>query len=141
MSLLSAGLYVHRGLLNLQWKGDMNTAIQLLEKAIEVDEKCEFAFETLGTVEVQRGTRLTFAHHKLKVTLTHFRKPRSSHQPFREGFEARQIRDGIDSHFQLERRRSGSVECHQQDGTVAGFVDGQYARLQLNCSIHLLTYH
>jgi len=51
----NAGLYVHRGLLNLQWKGDMNTAMKMLEKAIEVDEKCEFAYETLGTVEVQRG--------------------------------------------------------------------------------------
>lgn len=50
-----AGLYVHRGLLNLQWKGDMNSAMKMLEKAIEVDDKCEFAYETLGTVEVQRG--------------------------------------------------------------------------------------
>ena len=50
-----AGLYVHRGLLNLQWKGDINAALLLLEKAIEVDDKCEFAYETLGTVEVQRG--------------------------------------------------------------------------------------
>lgn len=51
----NAGLYVHRGLLTLQWKGDMNTAFKMLEKAIEVDDKCEFAYETLGTVEVQRG--------------------------------------------------------------------------------------
>lgn len=53
-----AGLYVHRGLLLLQWKGDINEALKLLEKAIEVDDKCEFAYETLGTVEVQRGDRL-----------------------------------------------------------------------------------
>jgi len=26
-----------------------------LEKALEVDPKCEFAYETLGTVEVQSG--------------------------------------------------------------------------------------
>lgn len=51
----NAGLYVHRGLLLLQWRGDINEALKLLEKAIEVDEKCEFAYETLGTVEVQRG--------------------------------------------------------------------------------------
>ncbi|CRK86326.1 CLUMA_CG000014, isoform A [Clunio marinus] len=51
----NAGLYVHRGLLNLQWKGNMNEALKMLEKAIEVDDKCEFAYETLGTVEVQRG--------------------------------------------------------------------------------------
>jgi tetratricopeptide (TPR) repeat protein len=52
-----AGLYVHRGLLLLQWKGDINEALKLLEKAVEVDDKCEFAYETLGTVEVQRGMR------------------------------------------------------------------------------------
>lgn len=33
----------------------MNNAFKMLEKAIEVDDKCEFAYETLGTVEVQRG--------------------------------------------------------------------------------------
>ena len=49
---------MHRGLLLLQWKGDINEALKLLEKAIEVDDKCEFAYETLGTVEVQRGKRL-----------------------------------------------------------------------------------
>lgn len=51
----NAGLFVHRGLLNLQWKGDINAAMKMLEKAIEIDDKCEFAYETLGTVEVQRG--------------------------------------------------------------------------------------
>ena len=30
-------------------------AIEYMEKAIAIDEKCEFAYETLGTVEVQRG--------------------------------------------------------------------------------------
>ena len=55
----NAGLYVHRGLLLLQWKGDINEALKLLEKAIEVDDKCEFAYETLGTVEVQRGELLS----------------------------------------------------------------------------------
>lgn len=54
--MFSAGLFVHRGLLNLQWKGDINAAMKMLEKAIEIDDKCEFAYETLGTVEVQRGT-------------------------------------------------------------------------------------
>lgn len=52
---ISAGLYVHRGLLILQWKGDIGSALKMLEKAVEVDDKCEFAYETLGTVEVQRG--------------------------------------------------------------------------------------
>ena len=50
---------MHRGLLLLQWKGDINEALKLLEKAIEVDDKCEFAYETLGTVEVQRGKKFS----------------------------------------------------------------------------------
>lgn len=50
-----ASLYVHRGLLHLQWNGDIKKALELLNKAIEVDDKCELAYETLGTIEVQRG--------------------------------------------------------------------------------------
>lgn len=50
-----ASVYVHRGLLHLQWNGDIQKALQLLDKAIEVDEKCELAYETLGTIQVQRG--------------------------------------------------------------------------------------
>ena len=33
----------------------MVTATEYIEKAIAIDDKCEFAYETLGTVEVQRG--------------------------------------------------------------------------------------
>lgn len=50
----NATLQVHRGLLLLQWKGDIDKAVELMRKAIKLDEKCEFAYETLGTVEVQR---------------------------------------------------------------------------------------
>lgn len=50
-----ATLYVHRGLLYLQWNGDIQKALGYLNKAIEVDEKCELAYETLGTIQVQRG--------------------------------------------------------------------------------------
>lgn len=50
-----ASLYVHRGLLHLQWNGDIKKSLELLNKAIEVDDKCELAYETLGTIEVQRG--------------------------------------------------------------------------------------
>lgn len=74
---ISAGLYVHRGLLKLQWKGDINAALLLLEKAIEVDDKCEFAYETLGTVEVQRGDFkfLSFSFNFLTNYLFLPRKP------------------------------------------------------------------
>lgn len=50
-----ASLYVHRGLLYLQWNGDIKKALEYLNKAIEVDPKCELAYETLGTIQVQRG--------------------------------------------------------------------------------------
>jgi len=51
----SANLLVHRGLVALQWKGDVTKAVNLIQEALELDEKCEFAYETLGTIEVQRG--------------------------------------------------------------------------------------
>ncbi|KAF2892007.1 hypothetical protein ILUMI_14166 [Ignelater luminosus] len=51
----NATILVHRGLLQLQWKGNIEQAVELMKDAIKLDEKCEFAYETLGTVEVQRG--------------------------------------------------------------------------------------
>ena len=51
----NANLLVHRGLVALQAKGDISKAVELITKALEIDEKCEFAYETLGTIEVQRG--------------------------------------------------------------------------------------
>lgn len=51
----NATAYVHRGLLQLQWEGDVTLATKLIEEAIKLDPKCEFAYETLGTIEVQRG--------------------------------------------------------------------------------------
>lgn len=51
----NAALYVHRGLLYLQWNGEIDKALEYLNKAIEVDDKCELAYETLGTIQVQRG--------------------------------------------------------------------------------------
>uniref|UniRef100_A0A1A9Z8Q3 Mitochondrial import receptor subunit TOM70 n=1 Tax=Glossina pallidipes TaxID=7398 RepID=A0A1A9Z8Q3_GLOPL len=51
----NASLLVHRGIMMLQWKGDIDKAISLMQQAIDVDDKCELAYETLGTVEVQRA--------------------------------------------------------------------------------------
>ncbi|KAG8187871.1 hypothetical protein JTE90_002416 [Oedothorax gibbosus] len=48
-------VYVHRGILALQWKEDVATALEHLNKAIEMDEKCQFGYETLGSIEIQRG--------------------------------------------------------------------------------------
>jgi len=51
----NANLLVHRGLLKLQSSGDVEGSVKLMQTALELDEKCEFAYETLGTIEVQRG--------------------------------------------------------------------------------------
>lgn len=48
-------LLVHQAIMMLQWRGDIDAAVTLLNRAIEVDPKCELAYETLGTVEVQRA--------------------------------------------------------------------------------------
>jgi len=51
----NATLRVHRGLLYLQWKGDIDAAIKFINEGIQVDDRCSFCYETLGTIEVQRG--------------------------------------------------------------------------------------
>ena len=51
----NANLMVYRALLYLQQTGGVNTAIESMNKAVKVDDKCEFAFETLGQIEIQRG--------------------------------------------------------------------------------------
>lgn len=51
----NAQILVHKALLQLQWKADIVAAVELIEKAIQIDDKCEFAYETLGTIQVQRG--------------------------------------------------------------------------------------
>ncbi|GFR07346.1 mitochondrial import receptor subunit TOM70 [Trichonephila clavata] len=48
-------VYVHLGILTLQWKEDCNLALEYLNKAISMDEKCQFGFETLGSIEIQKG--------------------------------------------------------------------------------------
>jgi len=50
-----------RSLLQLQWKQDVDLGLELISKAIEIDNKCDFAYETLGTIEVQRSEPNTFS--------------------------------------------------------------------------------
>jgi hypothetical protein len=45
----------HLRLLQLQWKQDVDLGLELISKAIEIDNKCDFAYETMGTIEVQRS--------------------------------------------------------------------------------------
>lgn len=40
-------------LLVLQWKADVETAKSLIHKALELDSDCEFAYETIATIEMQ----------------------------------------------------------------------------------------
>uniref|UniRef100_A0A673H7I8 Mitochondrial import receptor subunit TOM70-like n=1 Tax=Sinocyclocheilus rhinocerous TaxID=307959 RepID=A0A673H7I8_9TELE len=54
----NATTYVHKGLLQLQWKQDLEMGLELISKAIEIDNKCDFAYETMGTIEVQRFVML-----------------------------------------------------------------------------------
>ncbi|CAB3983773.1 mitochondrial import receptor subunit TOM70-like, partial [Paramuricea clavata] len=47
--------YVYKALLVCQWKRDIQQAMDLLKKAVTLDPKCDFAFETLATLQVQSG--------------------------------------------------------------------------------------
>jgi len=58
LSPLTATTYVYKALLFLQWKKDTDEATRLIRKAIELDEKCDFAYETLATLEVQAGNEV-----------------------------------------------------------------------------------
>lgn len=54
LNMTSSSIVFFPGLLQLQWKNDVEKALKLIEEAISLDAKCEFAYETLGTIEVQR---------------------------------------------------------------------------------------
>lgn len=51
----NATLHVHRAILILQWQSDIERGMKMLYDAIKVDDRCGFAYETLASVEVQRG--------------------------------------------------------------------------------------
>ncbi|PFX33618.1 mitochondrial import receptor subunit TOM70-like [Stylophora pistillata] len=46
---------VYKGMLMLQSRQDVEKAVELVTEALEIDQKCDFAYETLATLEVQRG--------------------------------------------------------------------------------------
>lgn len=46
---------VYKGMLMLQWRQDVEKAADLVNEALVIDDKCDFAYETLATLEVQRG--------------------------------------------------------------------------------------
>ena len=47
---INLNFIVARGLLAMQARGDVTAAVQLIQEALELDETCEFAYETLGTI-------------------------------------------------------------------------------------------
>ena len=51
----NANLIVYRALLYLQQTGDVTKALEDMNKAVVMDDKCEFAFETIGQIEIQKG--------------------------------------------------------------------------------------
>lgn len=50
----NAILLVRQAILVLQWTGNVDTAVNYINEAIALDDKNEYAYETLGTIEVQR---------------------------------------------------------------------------------------
>ncbi len=52
-------------LLHLTWKKDADGAIGMIKKALAIDSKCDFAYETLGTIEVQRYDK--YPHTSLPI--------------------------------------------------------------------------
>lgn len=52
----NAALLVQRALNIMTWKNDFNEPIEMLNEAIQIDSTCEFAYETLATIEIQRYT-------------------------------------------------------------------------------------
>ncbi|KAK3769093.1 hypothetical protein RRG08_017067, partial [Elysia crispata] len=51
----NANNIVHRGLMLLQWQGNVEGTMNLLSQALKVDPTCQYAYEIKGTIEVQRG--------------------------------------------------------------------------------------
>jgi hypothetical protein len=43
-----------KAILILHSTQNMDKAVDLINEAIKIDDKCSFAYETLGTIEVQR---------------------------------------------------------------------------------------
>ena len=48
----NANNLVHRGLMCLQWKGDVQKTLGLLDQALATDPACQYAYEIRGTIEV-----------------------------------------------------------------------------------------
>jgi len=63
----NGNLVIHRALLKLQRDGDVESTVKEINKAISIDEKNEFAHETLGQLEIQRENYEAAADHFSKA--------------------------------------------------------------------------
>lgn len=45
--------YIFLALVVLSWKSSINEAFEFLEQALKIDPKCDYAYETLGTLYIQ----------------------------------------------------------------------------------------
>lgn len=50
----NGALMVQRALNTMTWKNEFDESVRLLDEAIRIDDTCEFAYETLATIEIQR---------------------------------------------------------------------------------------
>jgi import receptor subunit TOM70 len=57
----NAALIVQRSLNLMQLRNESEEAISMLNSAIQIDETCEFAYEALATVEIQRFQKTSMA--------------------------------------------------------------------------------
>ncbi|KAK4467895.1 hypothetical protein MN116_008506 [Schistosoma mekongi] len=55
--------YAHRGLLQLKWKQDRDTALRYFLEGIEKDPKCELIHELLGQLSVEKGQFIDALKH------------------------------------------------------------------------------
>lgn len=65
----NGALIVQRALNIMTWKNEFDEAVKMLNQAIEIDNTCEFAYETLATIEIQRYRNRIFNKNYLSLLL------------------------------------------------------------------------
>ncbi|XP_058801674.1 mitochondrial import receptor subunit TOM70-like [Phymastichus coffea] len=104
----NATILVYRGLLQLQWHNDIEKAVEYIRKAIELDDKCEFAYETLGTIEVQRAN--------LKDAISLFDKALALGRTLMELTHIFSLRDAAKAQLVVTERLGGNLMKTMQEG-------------------------
>ena len=63
----------------VQSRQDIEAAVELVDRAIEMDDKCDFAYETLATLEVQRWGQETSFLATLQTKIRTYLRHTSDH--------------------------------------------------------------